>query len=69
MPAPESLVDVGVTLPLSSCPDRLPADGRRWCRADRGRGTGVRVTGVEPLPDGRPPIRLEHRDGATRGRA
>ncbi|MEU8523892.1 FAD-dependent monooxygenase [Streptomyces sp. NBC_01216] len=31
--------------------------------------TGVRVTGVEPLPDGRPRIRLEHRDGATRGRA
>ncbi|MEU5983986.1 FAD-dependent monooxygenase [Streptomyces sp. NPDC047434] len=31
--------------------------------------TGVRVTGVEILPDGRPRIQLEHRDGATRGRA
>lgn len=31
--------------------------------------TGVRVTGVEPLPDGRPRVRLEHRDGARRGRA
>ncbi|MFJ3580866.1 FAD-dependent monooxygenase [Streptomyces sp. NPDC090127] len=31
--------------------------------------TGVRVTGVEPLPDGRPRIQLVHRDGAVRGRA
>ncbi|MER5709399.1 FAD-dependent monooxygenase [Streptomyces sp. NPDC002122] len=31
--------------------------------------TGVRVTGVEPLPDGRPRLRLEHRSGAVRGRA
>ncbi|MFC8955081.1 FAD-dependent monooxygenase [Streptomyces sp. NPDC057101] len=31
--------------------------------------TGVRVSGVEPLPDGRPRLRLEHRDGAVRGRA
>ncbi|MCX5393299.1 FAD-dependent monooxygenase [Streptomyces sp. NBC_00094] len=31
--------------------------------------TGVRVSGVEPLPDGRPRLRLEHRSGAARGRA
>ncbi|MFF8608311.1 FAD-dependent monooxygenase [Streptomyces sp. NPDC015346] len=31
--------------------------------------TGVRVTGVETLPDGRPRIQLEHRDDARRGRA
>lgn len=31
--------------------------------------TGVRVSGVEPLPDGRPRLRLEHRSGAVRGRA
>ncbi|MFD3334314.1 FAD-dependent monooxygenase [Streptomyces sp. NPDC058700] len=31
--------------------------------------TGVRVSGVELLPDGRPRLRLEHRDGAVRGRA
>lgn len=31
--------------------------------------TGVRVTGVEQLPDGRPRVRLEHREGAVRGRA
>ncbi|MFE5484344.1 FAD-dependent monooxygenase [Streptomyces sp. NPDC056527] len=31
--------------------------------------TGVRVTRVEPLPDGRPRVQLEHRDGARRGRA
>lgn len=31
--------------------------------------TGVRVSGVEPLPDGRPRLRLEHRLGAVRGRA
>ncbi|MBT2444573.1 FAD-dependent monooxygenase [Streptomyces sp. ISL-36] len=31
--------------------------------------TGVRVTGVETLPDGRPRLQLEHRDGARRGRA
>ncbi|MEV6250761.1 FAD-dependent monooxygenase [Streptomyces sp. NPDC051742] len=31
--------------------------------------TGVRVCGVEPLPDGRPRLRLEHREGAVRGRA
>ncbi|MGW6568736.1 FAD-dependent monooxygenase [Streptomyces sp. NPDC054975] len=30
--------------------------------------SGVRVTGVEPLPDGRPRIQLIHRDGALRGR-
>ncbi|MDN3295963.1 flavin-dependent oxidoreductase [Streptomyces ficellus] len=30
---------------------------------------GVRVTGLEQLPDGRPRVRLEHRDGSTRGRA
>ncbi|MGW8763116.1 FAD-dependent monooxygenase [Streptomyces sp. NPDC055815] len=31
--------------------------------------TGVRVTGVELLPDGRPRLRLEHRDGPVKGRA
>ncbi|WP_030553652.1 FAD-dependent monooxygenase [Streptomyces exfoliatus] len=31
--------------------------------------TGVRVSGMEPLPDGRPRLRLEHREGAVRGRA
>ncbi|MGW1932315.1 FAD-dependent monooxygenase [Streptomyces sp. NPDC001919] len=31
--------------------------------------TGVRVSGVEPTLDGRPRLRLEHRDGAVRGRA
>ncbi|MFJ8662604.1 FAD-dependent monooxygenase [Streptomyces sp. NPDC093795] len=31
--------------------------------------TGVRVSGVELLPDGRPRLRLEHREGAVRGRA
>ncbi|WP_435973950.1 FAD-dependent monooxygenase [Streptomyces sp. Qhu_M48] len=31
--------------------------------------TGVRVTGLELSPDGRPRLRLEHRDGAVRGRA
>ncbi|WP_405857740.1 FAD-dependent monooxygenase [Streptomyces sp. NBC_00090] len=31
--------------------------------------TGVRVTGVEPLPDGRTRLCLEHRSGAVRGRA
>ncbi|MER5961278.1 FAD-dependent monooxygenase [Streptomyces sp. NPDC002057] len=31
--------------------------------------TGVRVTGLETSPDGRPRLRLEHRDGAVRGRA
>ncbi|WP_225799220.1 FAD-dependent monooxygenase [Streptomyces sp. NK15101] len=31
--------------------------------------TGVKVTGVEPLPDGRPRLRLEHREGPVRGRA
>ncbi|MFF7179124.1 FAD-dependent monooxygenase [Streptomyces sp. NPDC008121] len=30
---------------------------------------GVRVTHAETLPDGRPRIQLEHRDGTTRGRA
>lgn len=30
---------------------------------------GVKVTGVEPLPDGRPRVQLEHRDGARRGKA
>ncbi|MGW0467410.1 FAD-dependent monooxygenase [Streptomyces sp. NPDC003027] len=30
---------------------------------------GVRVTHAETLPDGRPRIQLEHRDGALRGRA
>ncbi|MET9801276.1 FAD-dependent monooxygenase [Streptomyces sp. NPDC006368] len=28
---------------------------------------GVRVSGLDLLPDGRPRVRLEHRDGATRG--
>ncbi|GGU70765.1 flavin-dependent oxidoreductase [Streptomyces litmocidini] len=31
--------------------------------------TGVKVTGVEPLPSGRPRLRLEHREGPVRGRA
>ncbi|MFF9014669.1 FAD-dependent monooxygenase [Streptomyces sp. NPDC014870] len=31
--------------------------------------SGVRVTGVEPLADGRPRVQLVHRDGAVRGRA
>lgn len=31
--------------------------------------TGVRVNGVETRPDGRPLVRLEHCDGALRGRA
>ncbi|MFE5595439.1 FAD-dependent monooxygenase [Streptomyces sp. NPDC056549] len=31
--------------------------------------TGVKVTGLELLPDGRPRLRLEHRDGPVRGRA
>ncbi|MER7950891.1 FAD-dependent monooxygenase [Streptomyces sp. NPDC096079] len=31
--------------------------------------TGVKVTGVEPLPDGRPRLLLEHREGAVKGRA
>ncbi|MEU9981105.1 FAD-dependent monooxygenase [Streptomyces sp. NPDC050856] len=31
--------------------------------------TGVRVCGVEVLPDGRPRVRLEHRDASTRGLA
>ncbi|RST18739.1 flavin-dependent oxidoreductase [Streptomyces sp. WAC05374] len=31
--------------------------------------TGVRVTGLEQLPDGRPRVRLEHREGARAGRA
>ncbi|ORT55446.1 flavin-dependent oxidoreductase [Streptomyces sp. CB03238] len=31
--------------------------------------TGVRVTGFEQLPDGRPRVRLEHREGAMGGRA
>ncbi|MFE6818562.1 FAD-dependent monooxygenase [Streptomyces sp. NPDC057677] len=31
--------------------------------------TGVRVSGVEPTPDGRPRLRLEHRAGAVHGRA
>ncbi|MFF9866969.1 flavin-dependent oxidoreductase [Streptomyces sp. NPDC013953] len=30
---------------------------------------GVRVTGLELLPDGRPRVRLDHHCGATRGRA
>lgn len=30
---------------------------------------GVKVTGLEPLPDGRPRVQLEHRDGARRGKA
>ena len=30
---------------------------------------GVKVTGLEPLADGRPRVQLEHRDGARRGRA
>ncbi|NUK23622.1 flavin-dependent oxidoreductase [Streptomyces lunaelactis] len=30
---------------------------------------GVRVIGVEPMPDGRPRVQLEHRDGARRGKA
>ncbi|HEY9372381.1 FAD-dependent monooxygenase [Streptomyces sp.] len=30
---------------------------------------GVRVSGVESAPGGRPRVQLEHRDGATRGRA
>ncbi|MGW2558064.1 FAD-dependent monooxygenase [Streptomyces sp. NPDC001514] len=29
---------------------------------------GVRVTGLDPLPDGRARVRLEHRDGTNRGR-
>ncbi|MFF3689027.1 flavin-dependent oxidoreductase [Streptomyces sp. NPDC002187] len=31
--------------------------------------SGVRVTGVEALPDGRPRVQLEHRDGVVRGSA
>ncbi|KOG32665.1 MULTISPECIES: FAD-dependent monooxygenase [Streptomyces] len=31
--------------------------------------TGVRVTGAEPLPGGRPRLLIEHREGAVRGRA
>ncbi|MEV3988945.1 FAD-dependent monooxygenase [Streptomyces sp. NPDC049837] len=31
--------------------------------------TGVRVAGLEQLPDGRPRVRLEHREGARCGRA
>ncbi|MEU4494512.1 flavin-dependent oxidoreductase [Streptomyces sp. NBC_00210] len=41
-------------------------------RTRLGRGAlvgGVKVTGVEPLPDGRPRVQLEHRDGARRGKA
>ncbi|MFF3456439.1 flavin-dependent oxidoreductase [Streptomyces sp. NPDC002730] len=30
---------------------------------------GVRVIGVDPLPDGRPRVQLEHHDGARRGKA
>lgn len=30
---------------------------------------GVKVTGLEPLPDGRPRVQLEHRDGTRHGRA
>ncbi|MET7618540.1 flavin-dependent oxidoreductase [Streptomyces sp. NPDC005408] len=41
-------------------------------RTRLGRGAivgGVKVTGVDPLADGRPRVQLEHRDGARRGRA
>ncbi|MDQ1008200.1 2-polyprenyl-6-methoxyphenol hydroxylase-like FAD-dependent oxidoreductase [Streptomyces sp. V4I23] len=31
--------------------------------------SGVRVTGVDPLPDGRPRVMLEHSEGTRRGRA
>ncbi|MFF8829989.1 FAD-dependent monooxygenase [Streptomyces sp. NPDC015131] len=31
--------------------------------------TGVRVTGLEQLPDGRPRVRLDHREGSRAGRA
>lgn len=30
---------------------------------------GVKVTGLDPLPDGRARVQLEHRDGARRGKA